>query len=213
MTYSTLLADAAAIIGRSDLTARIDNWVEQAEMRIARDFFPRGFRAYASSTFTSGSAGAVIDAPTRFLAMISFHVLADSAGTATGSYFYPCLWRTYDWIRAYNPLQSTTGRPLYWTGIDEDQFIVSPSPSAAFDYRLAYYERLAPLSDSNTTNWLTVNAPDILLYATLIESGPHLRDDERIPMWTEQYTERSKGLVVVEQQWRNSDATQGGGAT
>ena len=210
MTYATLQTDISATISRDDLTTRIDNWIEQAEFRLARDIFPRGHRAYASSTFTATEAGAVIDLPTRFISAISFHALADSAGTATGSYFYPVLWRTLSFVRAYNPLQSTSGRPKYWTGLDENQALVAPSPSVAFAFRLAYFERLAPLSDSNTTNWWTANHPDVLLYACLLESAPYLRDDERVPTWKIEYQERSAALAAVEKNF-TADVASGAG--
>ena len=208
-TYALLQADAALAIGRTDLTARIVEFIAQAEFRLTRDLFTRGFRNYASSTFTAGEAGAVIDLPVRFLRMRSFDVLANAVGgTATGSTRNPVLWREHDFIRAVYPLQSTTGRPQFWTGLDQDQALVAPAPNVAYAYRLAYYEKLAVLSAGNTTNWITANAPDIMLYATLCETAPYLRDDERVPMWQAEYEKRVKALAVVEKQYQGSEASQ-----
>jgi len=46
---------------------------------------------------------------------------------------------------------------------------------------------LPALSDSNTSNWLLDLAPDAYLYASLLESAPFLRDDERLQTWTALY--------------------------
>lgn len=206
-TYALLKTDTAAALARDDLTARIAEFVANAEFRIARELRPRGFEVYTTSTFTSGSAGAIIDQPTRLIDLISFHVLADAAGTATGSIRYPCFERPYSFIRAYTPNQSTTGRPKFYADMGANQIIVAPSPSAAFTFELAYYERLAPLSDSNTTNYLTANAPQLLLYATLLESAPYLRDDARIETWQGLYDRHAAAFAKREQSFNVDDQT------
>jgi hypothetical protein len=49
---------------------------------------------------------------------------------------------------------------------------------------LHYYQNIEPLSDSNTSNWLLEDAPNIYLYASLLEAEPFIKNDERIPVWT-----------------------------
>jgi len=213
MTFATLSATMAAVLGRDDLTSYIPDFISQAEFRIARDLAPRGFRDYASSTFTASAAGRTIDLPTRFIGMLSFHVLANAAGTGTGSIPYPCYRRDYSFVYEYGgDPASTTGRPKYYAAIDENQAIVSPAPSVAFTFRLAYLAKLAPLSAGNTTNWLTSDAPDLLLYAALLESAPQLRDDARIAMWQAEFDRRAAALTVIEKQWRGEEASMIGGA-
>jgi len=50
-----------------------------------------------------------------------------------------------------------------------------------------YYERIQPLDSSNQTNWFTIYAPQALLYGTLLQAMPFLKNDERMPMWQAQY--------------------------
>ena len=205
-TYALLQSDAAAALQRTDLTARIVEFISNAEFKIARSIRPRGFERYTTSTFVAGSAGAVVDQPARLMGMISWYALADSAGTATGSIRYPVRRRSYSFCRAYNPNTSTTGRPLFWADAGDAQFLVAPSPSVAFTFELNYYERLAPLSASNTTNWLTDNCPQLLLYASLLESAPYLRDDERIAVWQAQYETHVAAITAVESMFDTADA-------
>lgn len=65
-------------------------------------------------------------------------------------------------------------------------FIFGPYPGG---YTIAgiYYKRLVALSASNTTNWFTTNAPDVLLYGSLLEAEPFLGNDPRIPLWKAAY--------------------------
>ncbi|AQQ16970.1 hypothetical protein A8D61_00035 [Burkholderia cenocepacia] len=46
-----------------------------------------------------------------------------------------------------------------------------------------YYQELQGLSDSNESNWLLEDYPNLYLYATLLEATPYLIDDERIEVW------------------------------
>ena len=48
-------------------------------------------------------------------------------------------------------------------------------------------ERVQPLDSTNQTNWFTVYAPQALLYGSLLQAMPYLKNDERIPMWQQQY--------------------------
>jgi hypothetical protein len=50
-----------------------------------------------------------------------------------------------------------------------------------------YYERVAPLDSSNQTNWFTIYAPQALLYGSLLQAMPFLKNDERMPMWKAEY--------------------------
>jgi hypothetical protein len=37
---------------------------------------------------------------------------------------------------------------------------------------------MGALSDSNTSNWLLANAPDLYLYASCLEGAKYIRDDQ-----------------------------------
>lgn len=45
-----------------------------------------------------------------------------------------------------------------------------------------------------SSNWLTLNAPEVLLYGTLLESTPYLKDDSRIGTWQGFYNDALGGL-------------------
>jgi hypothetical protein len=52
-------------------------------------------------------------------------------------------------------------------------------------FTLHYFADIEPLSDSNTSNWLLEDAPDIYLYASLLEAEPFIKNDERIAVWSQ----------------------------
>jgi hypothetical protein len=50
------------------------------------------------------------------------------------------------------------------------------------------------LDDTNQSNWLTEYAPQLLLYASLLEATPFLKNDERIGVWQQMYDRAAQAL-------------------
>jgi len=78
--------------------------------------------------------------------------------------------------------------PAYYADYDYTHWLVAPTPANNSTYEVLYYERVQPLDSTNQTNWFTVYAPQALLYGSLLQAMPYLKNDERIPMWQAQYT-------------------------
>jgi hypothetical protein len=64
-----------------------------------------------------------------------------------------------------------------------DTFQLVPTPDASYTVELTYYSKIPALSDSNTTNWLLTNSPDVYLYGSLLEAAPYLDDDNKLQVW------------------------------
>jgi len=196
-TWTTLQADVAAQLKRSDQASNIKRWINQAELRISRELRPRGYQRYTTSQMTATDP--MIEIPARLIGMISF-ILIDSAGART-----PLFRREYSWLTDYWPNQSLTDTPLYYANVDGVRFKVAPTPDRNYEFELSYYERLQPLDAGNNTNWLTENAYDLLLYGALLEAPPPLRDDERAALWKAYYDRAAASLTAVEQAFKSDD--------
>jgi hypothetical protein len=108
--------------------------------------------------------------------------------TDTSSNRQPVLLRTYEYLREYWPNSALTGLPAFYADYDYTHWLVAPTPANNSTYEVLYYERVQPLDSTNQTNWFTVYAPQALLYGSLLQAMPYLKNDERIPMWQAQYT-------------------------
>jgi hypothetical protein len=102
--------------------------------------------------------------------------------------------RSYEYIRNYWPNEATTGTPEYYADYDYQHWIVAPTPATAQTWEILYYEQPALLGDDFQTNWLTEYAPDLLLYATLLEATPFLKKDERIQTWQAMYDRAAQAI-------------------
>jgi hypothetical protein len=82
--------------------------------------------------------------------------------------------------------------------------MVAPTPDVAYNFEVLYYERLQPLDSSNQTNWFTVYAPQALLYGTLLQAMPFLKNDDRVQLWQALY-QQSMDVLVAEDRLRVAD--------
>ena len=74
-----------------------------------------------------------------------------------------------------------TGTPKYYAQFDVNNFILAPTPNADFAVELHYYYRPTSLTtDPNGTTWISTNAPDALLYGTLVESYTFMKGEKDI---------------------------------
>lgn len=182
--YSELKVAVAAWLNRSDLTSYVGDFVMLGERRIYRELRIRAMEAALSEAISSG----VISVPSGYVALKFAYV----NGTPTSP-----LTRKYpEFIYAEYPTRSSDGKPKF-IAREVDSFIFGPYPDSAYTIKGVYYKRLDALSDSNTTNWFTTNAPDILLWASLVAAEPFLKNDERIAVWENEYL-KSKNQLELE---------------
>ena len=98
----------------------------------------------------------------------------------------------------------TTGFPRFAAVISNGTKLrLSPTPDQAYVAVADYVASLTTLSDTDDVNWLLTNHPDIYLYASLVESAPYLKDDERIALWKSERDERIADLGVFRTRQRS----------
>lgn len=155
--------------------------INLAERRIARELKIQGLINVVTATMTIGQA--VYPKPDRWRDTVSFNI---GTGAENNSYtqLFP---RSYEYVREYWPDRTQTGQPLFYADYDYEHWIVSPTPDATYPFEVLVYQLLPLLDDANQSNWLTEYAPQVLLYAALLEATPFLKNDERIAVWQQMY--------------------------
>ena len=95
-----------------------------------------------------------------------------------------------DFYNSYNSTQ-TSGTPSFFT-IVGTKILLGVQPDAANTLQINHYKKLTALSDSNATNDILTNYPELYLYGALAESAPFLMQDERLDTWAGLYKEALK---------------------
>jgi len=180
MTYDSLVNDIQTYLERTDdqTLEKIPQFIMLAEQIIAAEIKFLGNLTVATSAMVASDN--VIPKPARWRKTVSMNV------TVAGKR-QPVLLRTYEYIREYWPDPAATSAPLYFCDYDYQHWLVGPTPTLAYSYEVLYYERVQPLDSSNQSSWFTQNAPQALLYGTLLQAMPFVKNDERMPMWQSNY--------------------------
>ncbi len=180
MTYDSLVDDISSYLERTDEStlAKIPTFIMLAEQVIASQIKFLGNLTPMQSTMTANQP--IIDKPARWHKTVSMNVTV--AGEKR-----PVLLRKYEYLREYWPNPTETDVPAYYADYDYTHWLVAPTTASNYTFEVLYYERIQPLDSSNQTNWFTIYAPQALLYGTLLQAMPFLKNDERIPMWQAQY--------------------------
>lgn len=195
MTFETLKQDVQRYLERGATLAsdpivyeQIPRLINLAERRIARELKVQGFIAVVTDTMVPGQS--VYPKPDRWRDTVSINI-GTGAGLANRTTLYT---RDYEYLRSYWPNESETDTPIFYADYNYDNWLVAPTPDAAYPFEVLYYELPPLLDDSVQTNWLTEYAPQLLLYGTLLEATPFLKNDERIGTW-QQYYDRAAAML------------------
>lgn len=200
LTYDNLLTQVPSYLERIDaaLLGQLPALVALAENRLAADMKQQGFLSVVQGEFEPGANGAVMQKPAFWRETVSFNYKDPVNGWS------PIRLRDIGYIRNFWPIQATLGYPRFYADYNATHFLLAPSPLEAFDFELSYYARLQPLCEENQTNWLTVNAPQCLLYATILEAQLWLKNESKAAFWENNYNTQ-KGAITQENAERLAD--------
>ena len=169
--YSELQTAVANWLDRDDLSARIPEFISLAEARFNRLLRLRSMESKQTASTVGGQRN--YNLPASYIQMRNFQL--NTSPITTLSYVTP---EIYDRLWG----GSSGGIPKFYT-IVADEISLGPIPGSVITMEMLFYKRFDNLSASTTTNWLLTYAPDIYLYASMLEAEPFIMNDERVPLW------------------------------
>ena len=115
-------------------------------------------------------------------------------------------------MREAYPLVSTTGTPKHYAQFDDTTFIVGPTPNSNFTTELHYFyipQSITVASDGTT--WLGTNAPEVLLYASLLEAYTFMKGEPDLMMnYEKRFQEALQRLTLESDGYNRKDAYRDG---
>lgn len=186
MTYDSLTSTVLQYLERKDAAVvnQLPTFITLAEFELAQEIKTLGQLQVVQATMQAGNP--VLPKPARWRKTVSMNVTINGVKT-------PVLLRKYEYLKNYWPNASLTDSPLYYADIDWDHWYIAPTPAQPYEFEVLYYERIAPLSSTNQTNWLTQNAPNAMLFGTLLHAMPFLKNDQR-QIFQQKYQEAIQAL-------------------
>ena len=186
MTYDSLTSTILQYLERKDaaVVEAIPVFISLAEFEIAQEIKTLGQLQVVEANMTA--ANPVLQKPARWRKTVSLNV-------SVGGKRQPVYLRKYEYLKNYWPDDTQTDVPAYYADTDWEHWYLAPTPDQAYSFEVLYYERIAPLSSTNQTNWLTQNAPNAMLFGTLLQAMPFLKNDQRT-IFQQKYTEALQSL-------------------
>jgi hypothetical protein len=186
--------------------SNLSNFIKAAEERILKSIDLEYFRKNVSGNFTSGNKFLVM--PTDYLSSFSLAFI-DSSGNTNF-----LLQKDVSFLQEYTPGgSSTTGSPKYYAPFDYQNFIVAPTPDSSYAVELHYFYRPTSLTagTSSGTTWISENAPNTILYASLIEAYTFMKGEpDIIKMYSDRYMESISRLKNYAEGMEDRDAFRSG---
>lgn len=175
-TFDNLKLEVSAYLQRGQaFDSRIASWITLAEADINKDLRVWRMESLESLTVTAATATVALPERLRDIRWVKLNgeyerVLKHMSAAA----FYD------------QYAQADSGTPIHFT-TSEGNLLLGPTPTA--DGTLTALCILAPaaLSESNQTNTILTNYPDVYFYATLVHAFRYIRNQERLIEAVEAY--------------------------
>ena len=175
----------------------IDTFITMAENRILRDIDLDVFKLEVATNMTTGNK--FLSTPSDILTHRYLMITSDGDQIFLD-------FRDTSFMKEYWADGTATGIPKYYSVWDQNTFYVAPTPNADFAVELGYIYRPVQLSASNTTTWISTNAPEALLYACLIQAYSYTKGPlEMLQYFENSYKQAIQGLGIEQQGRRRRD--------
>jgi len=201
LTYNQLIA-ALQDWMEDDSTEFLTNQqtiVALGESRLSTDLNFEIFDRVVTGPLTVGAFIQPIK-PTTWQGSRSLHI-RDVGGTGLRRFLER---RSYEYCLDFQPDESATAEPIYWSEFTETDVFVVPAPALAHGFELRQIQSPTALTVANQTSWIGTNAGDLLLYACLIASEHFLKADPiDVEAWKTTYAEKMPARKLeLRRQWR-----------
>jgi len=195
MNYTELLSNVRNYteVGSDVLTDAILNvFIINTENKVQKQLDLDAFRKFATSSFTIGSP--FITLPDDFDLERGVQIVDNTTKDR--------IWaeqRDTTFIDEYNVDRiNNTGKPFYYANWDQNTLIFAPTPDAAYTVELWYNKTPDRLSSTNTTTFLSTNAPEILIYGVCAEAFSYLKNPTFVQLYDQKYSQAVQGLSVTQ---------------
>jgi hypothetical protein len=177
MTYDNLIQDVISYMERNDaqFVAQIPSLIGLAESAIAAELKTYLQMTVVETTLLQNQV--ILAKPARWRKTVSLKTNGK-----------PMLMRSQDYIAQYQS-ESDPGVPLYYAEYDYNNWAFAPAPDANYPVEIIYYSEIQPLDESNQQNLFTREAPQAMLFGTLLQAQGYLKALDKLPVWKSYYTD------------------------
>ena len=190
-------------------TAVLENIILNAQYRIMRDIPIDADRKIAQDNLVASQEHANLPAGALFVRAVQ---VADSTSDFNNPIFLQK--RDVTFLDEFNGARAT-GRPKYYamkggatgnTNTTSGAILLSPIPDATYVFKVHYNAMPATLESSNTSNFISLNFPNGLLYCCLAETYGYLKGPaDMLQLYEQKYKEEAQKFALEQTGRRRRD--------
>ena len=182
MNYNSLVANIIDYMERDDdgFIAQIPNLIALTESSIAAELKTYMQLIVVETNLATNQT--VLNKPSRWRKTVSMKVNGQ-----------PVKLRSQDYVSMYLS-ESSGGQPLYYADYDYSNWNFAPAPNKSYPVEIIYYAEIQPLDATNQQNLWTQIAPQAMLYGALLQAQGYLKALDKLPVWTQYYTDAITSL-------------------
>lgn len=218
-TYKAAIANELVVDpADTDFVAIFPSLIDYAEQRPYRDLDLLATVVRQSGLLTANSRNFTLPTTNgRFVVTNGINIITPSSQTDPDAGLRnPCLPASRDYIDAVYPSNTGADVPTHYSMITDQTVIFGPAPDAAYTAEVIGTIRPTPLSESNTTTYLTLYLPDLFFAAGMIfgsgwqkNFGSQADDPKMATSWESQYQALLMSANVEEQRKRYASGAWG----
>ena len=211
LTYSQYVTQIAtmAVVEETDsaYVSILPQMITAAENRIYRDLnLLQTSTTYTSASVSTGSREISVPEGT-FVTTEQINLLTPAGQTDPDvSTRVALLPTTKEFLDGVYGASSSTGQPKYYCAFNDNLYLVGPYPNASYHVEVVGTYRPASLSASNTTTFLSLYFPDLMIAASMVYismyqrnfTGANANDPQMGSSWEIQYQNILKSAATEE---------------
>ena len=203
-TLKTMIKNYTEVGDTVFTEAILENLILNAQQRIMYDVPIDADRKQQSASLIVGQQTYNAPAGCLFIRGIQVYTATDATITGANNWL---LKRDQTFLNEYIPANTSTGSPKYYamfggaTGLSDTtsgKFMVAPVPDATYSFQIHFNLMPATLEGDNT-NYISLNFPQGLLYACLVEAYGFLKGPmEMLTLYENKYKQEIEKFAAMQ---------------
>ena len=181
-------------------TTVVNDFISNAENRIFREVDLDVFRSYQIASLTATNP--FVSLPGTGIAEFALIRSVQIYGQSLGNSRKKLEQKDVTFMNEYWPDRTSTASPVYYANWKQGTLYLAPTPDVAYNIEVALNKLPTGLSSTNTSTWVSTNAPRTLLYACLCEAFKFLKGPYDLLGQYEQGYANALQDLSIEQQGR-----------
>lgn len=154
-----------------------------------------GLEQYVTPADNLTPGVAIIEKPALWRMTIAFSIAGNPLTETVSNSWNPLQYVSYETLRQNFPDPTVTGFPQFYCDYGFNQWLIAPTPNVAYPAEIAYLGTPFPIDEEHQTNWLTTYAPQVMLYACLVESSVFTQNFQLLEKREQLYAQALMSLI------------------